>query len=374
MNLMNVRMVNLGRTLEALQETGCFFLAKINNSLVSIAQAGADDVGIYYFIPLICQKFSIPLPRAIDYFFYSMLAFSGIVFVIGIRLLSNWWITLYSVLSSFFLYREGFFRVTDTYIAAIFCTFSVIPLFLYVFKKQKKIFWYHYIYSFLVGLMLGYCHYIRIYSSLSVLIFIVLFILFASRIVLVRKIVLGCFFIAGISISAQHMNTLIKRSQSYMFMHGVKETVPYTHSFWHNVYAGLGYVDNYLEIKYNDNCAAQAARKINPHILYHSSEYEKILKNEVLRIVSKERFLFGSILFAKLGVLLFFVIACANIGLVAAYFYPKGILEYIFWISMVVAGLPGLMVVPRASYLSGLAAMAFVYGIYSLTYCLRKIE
>lgn len=221
---------------------------------------------------------------------------------------------------------------------------------------------------FFVGIIVGYVHYIRIYSSLAVLVFCVSFLSVLLPVRIKNKLLLFTFLAAGMLIPVIQMNYHIYKSAQFLKIKKVESKVSYAHPFWHAIYSGIGYIDNYLEIKYRDECARAAAEKIHPDVEFCSKEYEKILRKEVLRIALKERFLFGSIIFAKLGIIMFFILSCANIGLIFAYFYPKGLLEYIFWIVMGIAALPGLMVVPRPSYLSGLASFAFIYGIYSNIY------
>lgn len=372
MELMLGRFANLQLTYDAFKETGIYFLIKTQSSFASLASIAADDIGIYYFIPSLMNLLSFSLEEAINVFFYGLLGMSFFIAFVTFYFQSDFLFIIYAIFSFFLLYREGFFRLTDTYIAPVACTFFLIPLFLLLFQSAEKMKWYHYLFMAFAGFVSGYSHYIRIYSSLAPLCFIISFVLLLLKASLREQVLLLTCFILGLSLPVVHMRTTVRTANVFLKDHKIINNVPYTHPLWHNIYAGLGYMENYLEIKYEDECARKAAEKICPDVEFCSKEYEKILRKEVIRIALKERFLFGSIVFAKLGVILFFILACANIGLIAAYFYPKGFLEYIFWIAMSISALPGLMVVPRPSYLSGLASFAFVYGIFSIIYSYKK--
>lgn len=367
---MGCRYRNLLSTVSAFVDTGYYFLLKNKDGLSAIAHS-ADDIGIYYFIPLLASLLNVSIDQALCYFFNFLLLSAATISLYSWYLLGGFAVTSFSIISFLFLYREGLFRISDTYCINIWCTFVVVPLSLYLFMYRS--FSSAVVWALCCGILCGYSHYIRVYSSLPVIVFLICFIGINHHFKKLQKLFLSGMLLIGFLLPLLHMNYLVSCTNNYLKRMGKSHNMPYTHSFWHNIYAGLGFLsDNYLEIQYDDGCSFKAAQKVKPEIVLHSYEYENILRSEVFKIIRKERLFFAMTFFAKLGVIIFFILACANIGLLAAYFYPKGLIEYIFWLAMGISSLPGLMTVPRASYLSGLAAFAFVYGIYSIIYALKK--
>ncbi|MFT6765291.1 MAG: hypothetical protein ACJAZS_000166 [Alteromonas naphthalenivorans] len=374
MIIMGGRFDSLVKTYEAFIQTGYYFLIKMNGRLVALENVVFDDLGMYYFVPLLARKFSIPIPLAINYFFYGALLIAFCMFLLSVLLLSNIWFVFYSGISFFLLYREGFFRLTDVYVAAVFCTFTLVPFCLWIFNNVTQIKRYHYAWMFASGLVIGYCHYIRSFSSVAIFFFIFLYVLLQLSVQKKIKCALLFLLMLGMIVPKIHFNYQFSKTDSLLQQLGNDISAIKEHPFWHNIYIGFGYTENYLDISYDDRCGVRYVEKSNPGVKYYSEQCEKILRNEVIRIVLKERLLAGSSLFAKLGVVLFFIIACANLGLIAGCFYPKGILEYIFLGSILLSAVPGVLVTPRPSYLSGLTSFAFIYGIYSIVFAFQSIK
>ncbi|MBR0741402.1 hypothetical protein JQ581_31170 [Bradyrhizobium liaoningense] len=57
------------------------------------------------------------------------------------------------------------------------------------------------------------------------------------------------------------------------------------HGAWHNLYIGLGVVDNPFGIVWNDDDGVRAVKEVNPTTLYLSAEYYSILKRKYFEIV-----------------------------------------------------------------------------------------
>jgi hypothetical protein len=57
------------------------------------------------------------------------------------------------------------------------------------------------------------------------------------------------------------------------------------HGAWHNLYIGLGVVENPFGIVWNDEYGVATVRKISPTTKYLSAEYYRILRDEYFRIV-----------------------------------------------------------------------------------------
>ena len=158
----------------------------------------------------------------------------------------------------------------------------------------------------------------------------------------------------------------IHKTKMYFINHGYSLNSGLgKHVFWHNIYLGFGFIPNYLGITYDDDCAIKKIKNIDPNIKEYSEKYESLLKKETIRILLKERIFAWSTIFAKFGVCLFYLLVCMNIGSLAAVLFKQDMyLHSCFLIVLLTAALPGILVMPRPSYLSGFTALAFVYGLY----------
>lgn len=149
------------------------------------------------------------------------------------------------------------------------------------------------------------------------------------------------------------------------------------HVLWHSVYIGFGFL-NYLNpdnISYDDTCGEKKVQSIVPDLtLVNNTEaYEAVLKEEVFKLI-RHHFMFVIMtLFAKLGVLLFYLLKFANVGLLAAWFFPKSrIEEFIWFVSGLVYALFPLITVPAPGYAFGFITCATLYGIVSINYVLES--
>jgi hypothetical protein len=141
------------------------------------------------------------------------------------------------------------------------------------------------------------------------------------------------------------------------------------HPFWHSIYIGLSYVKNSDVPGYSDEVAAAKVRLLRPEAVYTSPEYEQVLKGEVFKLAKRRPFLILANLFVKLGIVSFFCVCAANVGLYAATLARKPIWsELAFWLAITFNGLFGILVIPRPQYLLGLITFAALYGIYSIEY------
>lgn len=73
------------------------------------------------------------------------------------------------------------------------------------------------------------------------------------------------------------------------------------HGTWHNLYIGLGAVENPFGIAWNDDSAIEGARRINPAVVYLSNEYFSILRHRYLEIVLQHPLEVAVVYLKKLG-------------------------------------------------------------------------
>jgi hypothetical protein len=225
-----------------------------------------------------------------------------------------------------------------------------------------------------VGLLAGFANQVRSYAATSLVIFIVVLVAFRLKTSHARKLIFLAILAAGMLLPAAYFRHLIARRDAYLVaaQPGYTNTVD-QHPIWHTVYTGLGFTKNPYVAGYRDEVAAEAVYSISPSTPYLSPEYERILRDESLRIARQHPLFILVTLIAKLRIVLFLLLSWSNVGLLAAAFYPKGkAMESAFWGALIFSSLFGIVAIPQVQYLLGFMAFATLYGIVSLDYAFRR--
>jgi len=327
----------------------------------------SDDIGIYYFVPKIAHLLNISIDHAIDIFFIGMIICSLVLGIIGVLLLFKTWLSRSVAVVALFLLAFVSFKVGGLYLVSPSITVSIVPLFLY-FTKNKSLSTAFVLFAFLAGVGLGTAHFLRSHAGTAVFIFMISVVVLYLQSHWRQKAVLVLFMVVGLLVPMRYFGGLIDRRDAYLekYQAGYKK-VPPQHPFWHPVYVGFGFLNNKYGIEYDDKVGYEKVRSIAPDVARCSQEYEAILKKEVFRLIKNDPFFAVKTFFAKIGVILFYLLVFANLGLIAAVHYPKPWpLELAFWIAMGFSALFGILIMPRAGYLSGFVAFATLYGVVSI--------
>lgn len=372
--LMNGRIDVIDKMLHGYQHTGLSWIAKTDSYIGP--WNGGDDMGIYYFIPKLAHALGLSVQGAIDIFFISMWGFALVLGFCGLMLICESWIgrgiaTIGLAGSGWLLVRYG-----DTYSVGAAFILVAVPWILWITKTK----YYHITYClFAVMGVLSVCaHYIRGYSSFGVLLFACIIVLCGRGITKRTKALLIGFLCAGIGIASLWFSYEFYRYRSYVRQHCAQSTEKNldAHVIWHAVYVGLGYLNwpvNKHGITYSDTCAADRAHALESHICNNSPAYEALLKQEVLNIVRTDFFFVLQTLFAKIGVLLLYLLLGANLGLLAAWFYRKPwYVDIAFAFGLASNAVYGLIAIPLREYLLGFIMFAVLYGVVSIDHALQQ--
>ena len=145
-----------------------------------------------------------------------------------------------------------------------------------------------------------------------------------------------------------------------------------SHSIWHTVFIGFGYLNNRFGIEYKDENGIMSAQKINPNVVYLSKEYEAILKNLVFDFIIEEPHFVFSTIFAKMGHIFMYFLFYANIGLLCALFYRKNIyLDLSFAGALCFGALIGILSMPKPTYLFEFITFSAIFGIVSIDHAIK---
>lgn len=368
MDIMNVRYEELNQTISGLKNTG---VPLITYDGTNFGPSGCgDDIGSYYFIPKLSVIFNLSLDSSITLFYTGIVMLSFIIGAIGFWNYSKTnvgkWISLFTlVLLSVMLISYG-----DIYVAFGCTAMALIPWCLYLWRRNQ--FRNILIYCLIAGFIIGISNFIRAFSGLSILIFIVLIAIFSKQFLLKQKIIIISTLLIGVITIQLYSGHLVKSRNDYLISKNVSELILGRHAFWHNIYIGLGFLNNKYDIKYSDSYGGEKVYSMSPDATYGSEEWNSILRSEVFKIAKNDPAFILRQVFAKLGVCLMYVLIFANLGLLFSFFYPKGWkLELVFALCLLINALPGILVMPRFSYLFGLITLAAIYGVVSIDHGLH---
>ena len=332
-----------------------------------------DDPGIYFFIPRLAAFSGLSLEHSIDLFFGAILAISFLSGIVGcLVIFDRWdlkeWAAFGLSMLLWFCYRKG-----DLYIVLAAPIVAIVPWSIYFLRKNSAG---AVMGAFLfgVGLLAGFANQIRGQAATALLIFLAILVAFELKRGWGRRALLVLALFAGMAVSVLYFDSLLARRDAYLAAAepGYTNIVDH-HSVWHSLYIGLGYLKNNPYVAgYRDEVAEQEVHSISPTAPMLSPEYERILRHQTLRIARDHPLFILATLIAKLRVILFLLLSWANLGLLAALFYPKDrAMESAFWAALAFTSLFGVIAVPQVQYLLGFMAFANLYGVVSLDYALQ---
>jgi len=216
------------------------------------------------------------------------------------------------------------------------------------------------------GLAIGAGHYVRSHSGTALLILLIMIAGLGHQFRSARRVSLLTFAIAGAMVPVVGFKLLVARRDAYLAARGVP-VVEAQHGFWHSVYIGFGFLNNNHGIKYEDGVAQARARERSPNVVFGSREYERILRHEVFALAKEDPRLVGQTLFAKFGVLLFYLASAGGIGFfLAARGANPGYLNLAFVAAIGFSSLSAILIMPSLSYLTGAIALCVLYGLVGI--------
>lgn len=366
---MGVRLLNLQYIIEGFLQTKVPLIAFNGNQFTPFL--ALDDIGIYVFIPQLVRFFNLHLHQAIDLFFYGIIALSFSLAIFGFCLLYSSYFakTIATCWLAALFYFVIKFGVNEVYLAYLASSLGIIPLFLYFITKKNSSYLF-YLFLLLSGSALATLHYIRAQSGLGTIVFLLVMLATYYGFSYKKKLLLISFLVCGFLPPIIYFNSIIKTYETYA-QQNFKEfkEFPTRHPFWHPIYLGFGFLNfsNEDNIRWDDHFGYQKAKQHSPTVTeYDLDEYEKIIKEEMFLLWKKQRFFVLFTIFAKIGVLLFYLFVFSNIGLLVRLFFSNPWqLELAFFCSFFCNALFPLIAMPNFCYSIGFIGIATLYGIVS---------
>ena len=366
--MMETRYEALHQTMAGLEKTGTPLIAYNGTHF---GPAGSTDIsGIHYFIPKIAHSFNTSIDGAMMIFYLSWNLAALLLGLLGVLLLFRTWLgKAISVMALAFLsvivFSHGY--IYSFLASAVMAT---APLLLYFCKKKRVSRWFI-AFCFLAGMGLWTSNYLRAYAGVGPMIFMGVVLAFYIRVPWrVKGILMGTVAL-GVLVSFLYGTFLFGQRDDFLAAHEPGKLYR-QYNFWHSFYIGFGYLENDLGIRYKDEVAMAKVRSISPDAVYLSQEYNDILRNEVIKLFKEHPYFALQTLAAKGAYILLLLLMFANIGLLAAFLYPKDRgLDLAFFLGLLFQTSYGL-IMPRVWYLLGFAAFATLYGLVSINEALER--
>ena len=268
--------------------------------------------------------------------------------------------------------KMSLFNLNYIYIIYIF---GVAPIIFLLLSHHEKSFTFLKISVLSAGFVAAVSNTIRIFSAAPIILFYSVYCIGNPEYKISQKLLLTFLFLGGYSIPYFHYQSYPNRVKVFLQElqpEGSINTQKY--GFLHNIYTGLGFLNNDQDISLLDQCAFDRVLKINPKAKTASFLYEKTIKNEIFRLCKEKRYFIATTIFAKLGVILYyFLIYFGLLGILTSWLYPKPwYLECAFWGALGISALPGVLILPSTDYLIWFISITILYSFYSLLWAFSR--
>ncbi len=349
-----------------------------NGSNILTPSGVSDHLGSYIFIPILSFFFNLDINISTNIFFigYGILTFIISIYYFN-KIKFNYFGKIYGFFCIFLLFLLNIF-ISDTYSFYGLTSLALIPVWYFFFKKNLINEKYSLIlYSIFTGLLIAFSEMVRGQSGSIILLCILIYYFFSiekqiklkfiSLIILIFPLILSQILLSHLS---EKRNLFFKENPNFLY-ELEKRDIPLNHvrAVWHNAYYNLGFLSYYKSEfpKNTDEYSVKKAKKINPNVVPYTKEYEKILMKEYFNFVKDYPLYFIKITFAKLGVIIMYLIVFINIGIYNL--FKKGLsnqVKFFFLPGIFLNSSLGLAAEPDYSYLLGMFAFASMMSVYTL--------
>jgi hypothetical protein len=347
-----------------------------NGENILIPSGISDHIGSFVYIPFISFNFEIDIQLAKNIFFigYGLIClFLSLFFFNKIKF--NVLAKLYGNFSIFVLFFLNIF-ISDTYSFYGLTSLGLIPV-CYIFFKNNLITQYFYLilFSFISGLLIAFSETVRGQSGLFIVLSIITYYVASERKQTSLKFISILILIVPLIFSKVIFHNFTEKRNLFFFENSeiLKELnnrdIPVKHvrAMWHNAYYNLGFLSYEKKDfpKNTDTFSVKKAKQINPNIIPFTKEYENLLMQEYFKFIKQYPLYFLKISFAKLGVVLMYLIIFINLGL---YFLFKNklnkIILFFFFPGIILNSLLGIAAEPHYSYLLGMFTFSSLMSVY----------
>jgi len=364
-NIMPTRYEQLEATLGGLKATGVTLLRVENGAFVAAGMN--DDPGIYVFVPWIARTFDLSVQQAADAFFIAILAAATLAGLIGLWFWSRKPLVRAYGSVAILAMAYAAFRIGDVYLLPYAVPVAFVPWLMHVTRDRvlsPRTPWL----LATVGLAGGCANAIRGHSATATALFALVLIATCTASSVVRRAAAILVLTTAFALVALSFGQLEQSRDAFLAQQARSLAVDRLgHPFWHTAYIGLAYVDNPFVAEYSDVVAYEAVERLEPGVQRLSAQYERVLRDEYVRLAKEEPLFFGRSYGAKLLALLRDFVIFLNVGLVMLLLArpPKRVLAA-FAVAIPFSALPGLIAIPRRDYLLGYYTLCALFAIVAV--------
>jgi len=362
---MDSRQQHLVQTLEGLDRSGVPLVRFDGHGFYATGQG--DDLGGYYVIPKIAQLFDLPIELALDAFYYSLVAVAVVSAIVGFGFYLRSW-TARAVAAACVAYSGYLIACwNDVYLIGPCLVMGLVPWIL-AFARKNRHMAAIIAFALLVGILVGTGNILRSHAGTGVMLFAIVLMVTNTQFTWSRRALFLAALVVGLAVPSGYFRWLIHERDAFLVTQdGNYRPAGKQHAFWHPVYLGMGFLRNQYNLAYDDSVAMKAVTAVNPQAVYLSAEYSATLRQLVFELYDRDATFVWRTIFAKLGIILYYILRYANFGLLAAWISPKGWrCDLAFAAGVSFSALFGVLVVPEDVYLLSLHVFAGMFAAASL--------
>ena len=259
-----------------------------------------DDPGIYYYVPILAYKLGANNPLIVTKWLF-IASYALLVFVyplVSYLLFRSYSVALLSPIPLMYQFRQMLFN-SDIYWVSAWVQLLCLPILFVLAKRWKK---HSTLWLFPLMIVASFASSIRINAGMPVLLAAVLLALVKVRNWLPRLGLLLLLVFFYLSIQPLAFNAIRSYRDHVVGDPTLGQRHPTVHPIWHNVYIGLGYVENSYGIRWDDSVTMAAVKRVDPNAAYLSQEYEAIARQLVLSMTQKDPAFVARNIIVKFGV------------------------------------------------------------------------
>lgn len=370
MKIYDGRLTTLINVYKTFKSTGIYLLTSTESSY-GFPMGSTDDLGYFLYSTIFSYLIGADILVGAGFLFKGLkILFLGFM-ATAFYFINSSLLSIGIIIGGLLRLNMPMYYLNHVYLAYFFGSFSIV-LMLLAYKKQT--FNYLLTMCFFSGLISSFSENIRSFSSMPFILFFIIILLGAKAWKTKYKMLGVMIFFLGWSIPYAHFTYEAERRNNFLKLHDLKLPYRKGHIFWHNIYTGFGFLNNKEGITWSDSSGYNTALKVKEDLVFGSSEYDSILRDEILRLSKERKYFVITTIFAKLGVVLyFFLIYFGWIGLAFSWFYPKPwYIELGFLAALGMSALPGVLTLPAVCYLMGFITCTILYAMYSAIWALDK--
>ncbi len=364
------RRANLHHTWAGLQRTGHYLVLYDGGSFGPAVPE--DDSGLFLFAPAIARVFHGSIDTAA-----TILLAGSLILALGLglyawcRFARTWQGKLLGA-AAYAVFGALALWIGDTYSVATTLTLGLVPWLLLATRERSGPLRWALLLT-VTGVAIGVGQLIRTSAGVQVLAVAAALVLTLEARWSRRVLLLGCLAVALVVPGVAFRAALARRDAYLAGVVAHYQPPTGTHPFWHSIYIGQGFLTNDRGLYYNDEVASDRVRLIDPGARYISPRYEAVVRRMVFDLVRADPMLVIQNEAAKAGLLAFYFLVFANLGIVAALARPKPWRQDVaLGVGLAVAALPGMLVIPDFRYIFGFTTLSALFGLASLDRALAR--